>query len=200
MNNKELIRRNEISRWKNERKAAALHGISSPFLSHSSLKICFLLLLLVGLTSCRTTAPNLDYRALVRASNRLGMDIGPKDNHALYLEAAEWIGVPYRSGGQSKRGTDCSGFARQIYKTIYRTELPRSTSEQVKEGRRVRRNKLREGDLVFFHGSRRRRVSHVGIYLKDGKFVHASTSRGVIVSRLDEEYWDEHWMRGRRIR
>ena len=127
------------------------------------------------------------------------MDIGPKDHHALYLEAAQWIGTPYRSGGQSRKGTDCSGFVRQVYKKVYDIDLPRSTTEQVEEGKRVRRHKLREGDLVFFHGSKRRRANHVGIYLKEGKFVHASTSRGVMVSRLDEDYWDEHWLRGRRI-
>ena len=82
---------------------------------------------------------------------------------------------------------------RQVYKKVYDIDLPRSTTEQVEEGKRVRRRKLREGDLVFFHGSKRRRANHVGIYLKEGKFVHASTSRGVMVSRLDEDYWDEQW-------
>ena len=158
-----------------------------------------LLVLVLCLTGCRTAAPPLDYRALVRAADRLGVDIGPKDHHALYLEAAQWIGTPYRSGGQSRKDTDCSGFVRQVYKKVYGIDLPRSTTEQVKEGKRVRRRKLREGDLVFFHGSKRRRANHVGIYLKEGKFVHASTSRGVMVSRLDEDYWDEYWLRGRRI-
>lgn len=158
-----------------------------------------LLVLVLCLTGCRTAAPPLDYRALVRAADRLGVDIGPKDHHALYLEAAQWIGTPYRSGGQSRKGTDCSGFVRQVYKKVYGIDLPRSTTEQVEEGKRVRRRKLREGDLVFFHGSKRRRANHVGIYLKEGKFVHASTSRGVMVSRLDEDYWDEYWLRGRRI-
>ena len=111
-----------------------------------------LLLLALCLTGCRTAAPPLDYRALVRAADRLGMDIGPKDHHALYLEAAEWLGTPYRSGGQSRRGTDCSGFVRQVYKAAYGIDLPRSTDQQVDATRRVRRRKLREGDLVFFHG------------------------------------------------
>ena len=158
-----------------------------------------LFVLVLCLTGCRTAAPPLDYRALVRAADRLGVDIGPKDHHALYLEAAQWIGTPYRSGGQSRKGTDCSGFVRQVYKKVYGIDLPRSTTEQVEEGKRVRRRKLREGDLMFFHGSKRRRANHVGIYLKEGKFVHASTSRGVMVSRLDEDYWNEHWLRGRRI-
>ena len=97
-----------------------------------------LLLLALCLTGCRTAAPPLDYRALVRAADRLGMDIGPKDHHALYLEAAEWLGTPYRSGGQSRRGTDCSGFVRQVYKAAYGIDLPRSTDQQVDATRRVR--------------------------------------------------------------
>ena len=115
-------------------------------------RLLTLLLLALCLTGCRTAAPPLDYRALVRAADRLGMDIGPKDHHALYLEAAEWLGTPYRNGGQSRRGTDCSGFVRQIYKAAYGIDLPRSTDQQVDATRRVRRRKLREGDLVFFHG------------------------------------------------
>ena len=194
MKNEELIKHEgRKTRDKNRRKRT-LRAHSSFLILYSSF-IFFLLCL----TGCRTAAPKLDYRALVRAADRLGVDIGPKDHHALYLEAAQWIGTPYRSGGQSRKGTDCSGFVRQVYKKVYDIDLPRSTTEQVEEGKRVRRRKLREGDLVFFHGSKRRRANHVGIYLKEGKFVHASTSRGVMVSRLDEDYWDEHWMRGRRI-
>lgn len=156
-------------------------------------------LLLLCLSSCHTSAPRLDYRVLARASVRLGMDIGPKDNHRLYLTAAEWIGTPYRNGGHTKRGTDCSGLAREIYRKVYHVRLPRSTSEQMKACRKVARRQLKEGDLVFFHnGKSRKKVTHVGIYLKDDKFVHASTSRGVIVSSLNEDYWHRCWMRGGR--
>lgn len=156
-------------------------------------------LLLLCLSSCHTSAPRLDYRALARASVQLGMDIGPKDNHRLYLTAAEWIGTPYRNGGHTKRGTDCSGLTGEIYRKVYRVRLPRSTGEQLAACRKVARRGLKEGDLVFFHnGKSRKKVTHVGIYLKDDKFVHASTSRGVIVSSLDENYWRRCWMRGGR--
>lgn len=156
-------------------------------------------LLLLCLSSCHTSAPRLDYRALARASVQLGMDIGPKDNHRLYLTAAEWIGTPYRSGGHTKRGTDCSGLTGEIYRKVYRVRLPRSTGEQLAACRKVARRGLKEGDLVFFHnGKSRKKVTHVGIYLKNDKFVHASTSRGVIVSSLDENYWRRCWMRGGR--
>lgn len=155
--------------------------------------------LLAILSSCHTSAPSYDYQALAQASVRLGVDIGLKDNHALYLEAAQWIGTPYRAGGSSRRGTDCSGFVWQMYRKVYGKELSRSSEQQMKESRKVSRRKLREGDLVFFGTTRRkRRVSHVGIYLKEGKFVHASTSRGVIVSSLDEPYYEERWIKGGR--
>lgn len=129
------------------------------------------------------------------------MDIDYKDNHQLYLEAANWIGVPYRAGGTTKRGTDCSGLTSQIYKKVYNKKLKRSTEEQMKQASRVGQSNLQEGDLVFFSSrNSRKKVAHVGIYLKDGKFIHASSSRGVIVSSLNESYYKQHWMRGGRIK
>ena len=155
-------------------------------------KLIFILTgLIFILSSCRTSAPRLDYQALARASILLGVDINMEDNHKLYLESAEWIGVPYRGGGDSKRGTDCSGLTYQIYRKVYRTQVPRNTEDLRKEST----------DLVFFSSSRsRKKVAHVGIYLKNGKFIHASTSKGVIVSRLSEDYYTRHWISGGRIR
>lgn len=156
------------------------------------------LLLLLG--SCRTTAPRVDYRALARASIRLGIDIGPQDNHQLYIEAARWIGTPYRPGGDTRRGTDCSGLTCQLYQKVYRVQLARSTGEQKDQSRKVGRRNLREGDLLFFTSNRSgRKPAHVGIYLKEGKFIHASTSKGVIVSNLDEKYYRDNWISGGRI-
>lgn len=161
----------------------------------------FLLGLVFIFSSCRTSAPRLDYKALARASILLGVDINLEDNHKLYLEAAEWIGVPYRGGGESKRGTDCSGFTYQIFKKVYRMQVPRNTEDLKKACSKVAKRNLREGDLVFFSSNRsRKKVAHVGIYLKNGKFVHASTSRGVIVSKLNEAYYTKHWISGGRIR
>lgn len=155
--------------------------------------------IIVSLSSCRTAAPRLDYKALARASVRLGVDIEQEDNHKLYIEAAEWIGAPYRGGGESKRGTDCSGLTCQIYKKVYNTTLSRNTGGQKEESAKVARRNLREGDLVFFTSRNSgRKVAHVGIYLKNNKFIHASTSRGVIVSHLDETYYRTHWMTGGR--
>ena len=157
--------------------------------------------LTVILSSCRTSAPRLDYQALARASILLGTDISLEDNHKLYLESAGWIGVPYRAGGNSKKGTDCSGLVNQVYRKVYRKQVPRNTEDLKKESSKVSKRSLREGDLVFFSSSRsKRKVAHVGIYLKNGKFVHASSSKGVIVSNLSESYYTRHWISGGRIR
>ena len=161
--------------------------------------IIVLLGLMFCLSSCHTSAPRLDYKALAQASVRLGMDIELTDNHKLYVNAAEWIGTPYRAGGDSRHGTDCSGLVSQLYKKTYRMHLSRSTDGQLKESNKIARRNLREGDLVFFTSrSSRKKVAHVGIYLKDGKFIHASTSRGVIISSLNEDYYRKHWLSGGR--
>ena len=157
--------------------------------------------LVLCLSSCHTSAPRLDYKALAQASVRLGVDIELTDNHRLYINAAEWIGTPYRAGGSSKQGTDCSGLVSQLYKKTYRIRLSRSTDGQLKESNRIARRNLREGDLVFFTSrASLKRVAHVGIYLKDGKFIHASTSQGVIVSNLKERYYTQYWLCGGRVK
>ena len=164
------------------------------------LQSILLLGLIISFSSCRTSAPRLDYKALAKASIRLGVDINLEDNHKLYMESADWIGVPYRSGGDSKRGTDCSGLTYQVYRKVYRTQLPRKTEDLKKKSNKVNKRNLREGDLVFFTSRNSgKKVAHVGIYLKNGKFIHASTSKGVIVSNLNEDYYTKHWIFGGRI-
>lgn len=154
-----------------------------------------------SLSSCRTSAPHLDYKALAKASVRLGIDIDKEDNHKLYIASAEWLGVPYRAGGDSKHGTDCSGLVSQLYTKVYNIRLARSTDGQLKESNKVARRNLREGDLVFFTSrASKKKVAHVGIYLKNGKFIHASTSQGVIVSALNEKYYTQYWLCGGRVK
>ena len=85
------------------------------------------------LGSCRTVAPRYDYQELAKASIRLGIDIEMKDNHALYVESSQWIGVPYRNGGTNKRGIDCSGLTSVIYKRVYHKNLERNSDDQRKK-------------------------------------------------------------------
>ena len=162
------------------------------------------LLILFGMSlllhSCSTPTPRVDYQALAKASVQLNMDINLNDDHKLYIEASQWIGVPYRSGGSSKHGTDCSGMVYQICRKVYRVLVPRSSEEMKRYSLKVSKSKLQAGDLVFFSSTRHpKRVAHVGIYLKDNKFIHASTTKGVIISSLKEDYYKKHWMQGGRI-
>lgn len=156
----------------------------------------------IALSSCGTRRMSYDFRDLAVAAIRLDMDIEMKDNHKLYLEAADWIGTPYRYGGITKKGVDCSGLTSAIYRKVYGKKLSRSSEEQRdRDCKKVLKRNLKEGDLVFFHnGKKKRKASHVGIYLKDGKFVHASTSVGVVVSSLNERYYDKHWLQGGRVK
>ena len=107
-----------------------------------------------------------------------------------------WIGTPYRWGGDSRRGIDCSAFVRQYMRDNLGVELPRATLGQQYEGVSIDRHDLLPGDLVFF---RRRSVRHVGVYLGEGEFIHASSSRGVTVSSLSEAYWESAYWMSRRV-
>ena len=108
----------------------------------------------------------------------------------------DWIGIPYRWGGTTRRGIDCSAFVRQYVRQTLGVELPRTTATQRYEGVHIDRDQLLPGDLVFF---RRRGTRHVGVYLSDGEFIHASSSRGVTISNLSSSYWNRHYWMSRRI-
>ncbi|CDG88451.1 bifunctional murein DD-endopeptidase/murein LD-carboxypeptidase [Xenorhabdus bovienii] len=110
---------------------------------------------------------------------------------------ADWKGVAYRLGGNTKRGIDCSAFVQRTFHDQFDIDLPRSTSEQQKIGQTVSRSKLRAGDLVLFKTGIYMR--HVGIYIGNNQFVHASTSNGVIVSKLTDTYWTKRYYGARRV-
>lgn len=100
----------------------------------------------------------------------------------------EWYGVRYRTGGNTKTGVDCSGFTVAVYATAYGLAIPRVSREQYRTSRKISTTELQEGDLVFFN-TNGRGVSHVGVYLGNNKFIHASVSRGVMVNDLYEPYY-----------
>lgn len=108
----------------------------------------------------------------------------------LVAEARKWIGTPYRYGGHSRSGTDCSGMIMELFLKIYDIKLPRSSAMQHEYSRPLDFDDMQPGDLVFFAtGSNKSRVSHVGLYIGDGRMIHASSSRGVMESALNEKYW-----------
>jgi lipoprotein Spr len=99
----------------------------------------------------------------------------------------DWYGTPYRLGGTTKKGVDCSAFSQFLFASVYGLSIPRTAREQYNLTNRISRTELKEGDLIFFntHGG----ISHVGVYLQNNKFVHASTSGGVMISDIFDEYW-----------
>jgi hypothetical protein len=110
----------------------------------------------------------------------------------------EWYGVRYRRGGNTKSGVDCSGFTLAVYAAVYGITIPRVSREQYRISRKISTTELQEGDLVFFNTTGRG-VSHVGVYLGNNKFIHASVSRGVMVNDLFESYYLKRYIGAGRI-
>jgi len=110
----------------------------------------------------------------------------------------QWSGVPYRLGGASRRGVDCSAFVQHAFRDVFNFGLPRQTVEQSRHGRRVRKSDLRRGDLVFFKTGWRQ--YHVGISLGGNVFIHAAESSGVSRSSLSTPYWAKRFWKARRIK
>jgi cell wall-associated NlpC family hydrolase len=117
----------------------------------------------------------------------------------LAAEIKAFLGAPYRWGGVTEEGVDCSGLVQTVFRRVYGLSLPRTTRDLYRTGIRLRGDPLRLGDLLFFRPPGKRNVSHVGIYLGQGKFVHASTSRGVVISSLQEKYYQKHFLGARRV-
>jgi len=115
----------------------------------------------------------------------------------LNAQYSEWKGIPYQLGGATKRGVDCSAFVQLTYKDVLGVNLPRTTRDQARLGTQISPALLTIGDLVFFKTSRY--VRHVGIYLGDRMFLHASTSKGVTTSSLDNVYWRKRFWKATRI-
>jgi cell wall-associated NlpC family hydrolase len=115
----------------------------------------------------------------------------------LYSQFQKWKGTPYRSGGLSRSGVDCSGLVQLTYRDLFGMSLPRTVREQVKTGKRVRQRDLRAGDLVFFKTGIFQR--HVGIYLDSRTFMHASAGSGVTISSLDSRHWSRRFWKARRL-
>ncbi|GGA97157.1 C40 family peptidase [Puia dinghuensis] len=122
------------------------------------------------------------------------------DNPKLLNFMDSWYGAPYRYGGISRDGVDCSGFAFLLMTTVYGiTSLPRTSKEQYEASQHISRDQLQEGDLVFFHTlGKRIAVTHVGVYLRNNKFVHASVS-GVMISDMNDGYYDRHFVGAGRV-
>lgn len=119
-------------------------------------------------------------------------------NEALTKSINYWLGTPHKSGGCDKSGIDCSCLVMSIYKEVYGIDLYRSSIDIQKNVFFVNKSELKEGDILFFKTTSADRVTHVGIYLKNDEFVHTSTSKGVIISNLNEAYYQRTFFKAGR--
>lgn len=131
-------------------------------------------------------------------SQVFGVDITGMLNTDLYAAIEKWLGTPYRYAGKTLQGIDCSGFVNMIYQNVYCYLLTGNSSDLFRQVTPLPKESLREGDLVFFKINRRA-ISHVGLYLGNNKFAHASRSNGVIISDLNSPYYKKYFVKGGRV-
>jgi cell wall-associated NlpC family hydrolase len=117
--------------------------------------------------------------------------------YKLRQAARQWLRTPHRLGGLDRRGIDCSGLVKVLYGDLFQLDLPRTSRLQARKGKAVASGAWIAGDLLFFKPDNK--GSHVGIYLTDREFLHATTRRGVIVSNMSEPYWRECYWKARRV-
>ncbi len=147
------------------------------------------LILILMVIGCSSRPPQPDARLA-----------DPARVHAvLSNQLAKWRGTPYRYGGLSRSGIDCSGFVYRTYRERFGIQLPRTTRQQSELGERISKKDLLPGDLVFFKTGRGEAGLHVGIYDTRNQFIHASTSRGVMRSSLNNQYWRKVFWQARRL-
>lgn len=143
---------------------------------------------------------NGDYRNYKFVVNETSDTIFFTGNQRLINTVYDWLGTPYRGGGTSRRGTDCSNFVHQVYKDVYGINLERNSAQIYQQNITVvPTSNLQEGDLLFFNTSGNG-ISHVGLYLRSDLFVHASSSKGVIITSLQDQYYQDHFVAAGRVK
>jgi lipoprotein Spr len=132
-------------------------------------------------------------------SEKLGVSESDIKNEKLYQFINDWYGVPYKYAGKDKNGIDCSGLASTLYLQVYKKTISSHTKALVGETKKINESDLKEGDLVFFN-TNDRSISHVGVYLQNNKFVHASTKKGVMISDMNEPYFKKSYVSSGRLK
>jgi probable lipoprotein NlpC len=166
---------------------------------HKQSAIIMIAVLLIILSGCASRHHGAEHQRLVTA-RRHAIDLSDSERvkKLLYQQTNEWQGVRYQIGGLSKKGIDCSGFVYVTFISKFGIEIPRSTELQAVAGYGVPFKKLMAGDLVFFRTGLKSR--HVGIYIENNVFIHASKSSGVMLSRLNDTYWRKNYWKSVRIK
>lgn len=176
------------------------------FKSHGLL---VLLCVLFSMYSCKNkkeisktetvVTPKKSENSAIKTKYATQLNVAPKEieNEKLYSFIDEWYATPYKYAGFDKSGIDCSGFTSKLYETVYLKKISRASKDIYATSIEVKKEDLKEGDFVFFK-IESKNVSHVGVYLMNNKFVHASTKKGVIISDLTEPYYQKYFFTGGR--
>jgi len=161
-------------------------------------KLAVVLVCTILLTSC-SSAPYYSSRStsIKVSETRVDLNDSDKVKQILNQQYNDWRHVQHRMGGTTKNGIDCSGLVYQTYRTKLGINMPRSTEYQSEIGQAIQQEKLRAGDLVFFKTGIFTR--HVGMYIDKGSFLHVSTSKGVMISNLEDPYWSDTYWKANRI-
>jgi len=158
--------------------------------------VCLITLSLIVLSGCGT-------QQVIEKNQSLKVNIGQqlpnekKIKQSLYTQHQNWKATRYKLGGLSKKGIDCSGFVYLTFLSQFGIKLPRTTSQQADVGVKINNNDLKSGDLVFFKTGFKDK--HVGIYLENRQFLHASSSKGVMISSIDNIYWKKKYWKATRL-
>lgn len=137
-------------------------------------------------------------RSAINTPSAQNSHIDYSDLDKLYPYHNKWHLTPYKFGGYGRKGIDCSAFVQRAYRDLFQIDLPRTTRELARYGEKKSRSQIRTSDLLFFKTGYNSR--HVGIYLKNGDFMHASSKYGIIISNMHDPYWKEHYWMTRRVK
>lgn len=173
-----------------------------------TLLIASLLTVSCGSSKKMSSGKNTGTKTVAKVENLRNLDSRfsgkiSKSTHELLKDAEKYLGAPYKFGGNTSAGFDCSGFAVKVFEEN-NYKLPRRSADQAESGNTIDIREVKPGDLLFFATAGGTRVSHVGIVHEIGndgevKFIHASTTKGVIISSLKEKYWNKAYLHAKRI-
>jgi murein DD-endopeptidase / murein LD-carboxypeptidase len=169
------------------------------------------LLLTLAMSSCRShkeattstatekTTTSKSKKIESKYAQLLQVDESKINNIPLYAFIDDWYGVPYKYGGKNKSGIDCSNFTATLYSNVYSKSITGTSSSLFNQCKVISKDHLKEGDLLFFKidGDA---ISHIGIYLQNNKFVHATTKKGVMINDLDEAYYKKYYYKAGRMK
>ncbi len=155
------------------------------------MKLRFIIFLILILSACSQTQ-EANQQVALKKNNKTVLE-------TLYQRYQIWQGSPYQLGGNSQKGIDCSGFVTLTFQQEFNKQLPRTTMQQSKLEKEIDKGELRAGDLIFFKIIDKTNLRHVGIYLENEKFLHASTSKGVVISYLTTDYWSQNYWKSIRV-